>query len=339
MTAEEELILDVSMSFVTGLEGIRFPGGGAMSEKQRVALRNFLDLLNIALPPEWGIHRLIDGLRSRLIVISKGRAFLQQEIDRHPLPRKTWSPSCAKKEGGLTGHSCGMWKLLHVITVGVAEHRGGISLIESGMLGETALVFSPIAAADAIRDYIEEFFNCAVCKKNFIETYDNCDNNRRCDRLTEDTEEASIADWKELPLWLWEVHNEVSVRIVQEEKTRSMARLEISGRPRKSPKPLIAVVWPNIETCFLCFHDDGTWDEGEVFAYLESTYWPDSELDPKSERLIRYHSDDSQGLGLFLWVFMFMVLWIVYKGIATSSPAQLVYRAKRMVRPTKLRSN
>ena len=334
MTPEEELILDVSLSFVTGLEGMLFPGGGALNKKQQDTLLDFLDLLNIGLPPEWGIHRLIASLRSRRVEIT--RAFLREVINSHPLPRRTWSPSCNNKDKRLTGYSCGMWKLLHVVTVGVAEQRGGLNLIDSGMLSENSRVFSPIEAADAIRDYIAEFYNCAICKKNFVANYDDCDNNRRCDRLTEDAEDASLADWKELPVWLWEVHNEVSIRVGKEEEKRRSTRLflKVSFFPKKVDKPQIALIWPNMEECFLCFNEDGTWDEAEVFKHLESVYWPDSELDPRSERLIRYEGDGSRETVYFLWIFMFIILAIVYKTIGVSSPAPLLYRARRMVAKT-----
>lgn len=333
MTPEEELILDVSVTFVTGLEtSIKFPGSGELNQKQKDALLKYLDLLSIALPPEWGIHRLIGSLRDQFAIVTKGRAYLQKVLDKHPLPRKTWSRSCVNKERELSGYSCGLWKLLHVVTVGVAEQRGGLNLIESGMISVDANVFSPIDAADAIRDYIEEFFNCATCKRNFVQTYDDCDNNRRCDRLTEKIEDASIADWKELPIWMWEVHNEVSIRL-QKERAGRAANRGISTLRRSSEKSEIAVIWPNIDECFLCFNNDGTWDEAEVFKHLESAYWPDSELDPKSELLIQYDGDRS--VGLLMWLAMFGILWIIYMVVVTTSPATLhqsIYQAKRMVK-------
>lgn len=214
---------------------------------------------------------------------------------------------------------------MHVVTVGVADLRGGMNLLDSGLVGPQTKLFSPIDAADAIRDYINEFFNCQPCRENFVKTYDNCSNNRRCDRLTEEVEGASIADWKELPLWLWEVHNEVSVRLMNEQVQRSK-RLGLHDE--------IAVIWPTLDTCFLCFHEDGTWDEAEVFKHLESTYWPDSELDPKSERLIQYDETEKYKVGLVLWLVMFIALCFVYSLIKRTSPAllqQRLYQAKRLV--------
>lgn len=327
MTPEEELILDVSLSLVVSFEsGIKFRGQ-ELDKKQQKALKSFLDLLNVALPPEWGIHQLIDEMRRRFAYIVMSDHNMKRVLSNHPLPRRMWSKSCVQPKKGTMGFSCGFWKLLHVTTVGVAEQRGGLSLVESGLAGVETKLFSPIDAADTIRDYIEQFFNCEPCKKNFIETYDDCEKNRRCDRLTEEIEAADIADWKELPVWLWEAHNEVSIRILKERRSSGTGR-------NLASQPEITAIWPNIETCFLCFHEDGTWDEGEVFKHLELTFWPDSDMDPKSERLIHYEDDGSFGFGILLWIVMFAILGIVYSTIGKTSPATLqqgLYQAKRMV--------
>ncbi len=325
MTAEEELILDVSLSLVVGLEtGVKFKPGEGLNGQQRKALQNFLDLLNVSLPPEWGIHRLIDDLRRQFGFIIKSESNFKQVLNDHRRPRATWSSSCVHPSKGTMGFSCGFWKLLHVATVGVAELRGGLNLVDAGLVGPQTRIFSPIAAADAIRDFMEQFFNCGPCKENFVKNYDDCSNNRRCDRLTEESEEASTADWKELSVWMWEVHNEVSVRLMNEQKQRA-SRLGIRDE--------IVVIWPNIETCVLCFKDDGTWNEAEIFKHLESTYWPDSELDPRSERLIHYEYDDNS-LSVFLWVIMLGILGVVYSAIGKTSPTsfkQRLYEAKRLV--------
>jgi hypothetical protein len=269
MSSEEELILDSSLSFVVGLEnGVFMEAAKELDWKQRKALMDYLDLMSVALPPEWGLHKLIDDLRNRFAFICQSDKNLKTVIDQHPLPRRQWSKSCTPKQNSRLGFSCGFWKLMHVAAVGVAEQRGGLNLIESGMVGFETNTFSPIEAADAFRDYIDNFFTCAPCKDKFIKNYDNCEKNRRCDRLTEEDEDATISDWKELPIWLWEVHNEVSIGIIQESAakankyaTRVVVKDEITG------------IWPNIDNCFMCFKNDGTWDEEEVFKLLEKTYW------------------------------------------------------------------
>jgi len=340
MTPEEELILDVSLSLVTSLEGMMY-SGTQLTVKQQDALQDFLDLLYIGLPPEWGVHRLIAHLSNDIKEVSRSRTHLTDVINKYPLPRRQWSQSCSSKRLGLTGYSCGMWKLLHVVTVGIAEQRGGLNLKESGMLGEEARIFSPIQAADTIREYIGEFLICSICRQNFVKNYDDCRNNRRCDRLSEEVEMASIADWKELPVWLWEVHNEVSIRVIQEQKERQSTRVRLFSDKQNPILPQIAVVWPSMETCFLCYNEDGTWDEGEVFLHLESVYWPDIEFDSMSERLVQYDIDGSWRLAFALWTIVFTIVWMLYRCILRSSPGPLMYRARRMVRTSgdKLRSN
>ena len=280
LTPEEELILDVSVSLVAVLETGTFLGvreGGLPVEKKHV-LQDFLDLLNVSFPPEWGIHKLIDDLRRRIAYVATGDKALRNVINEHPLPRKGWSNSCTHGLRRSSGFSCGLWKLFHVVSVGVAEQRGGLNLRESGMVGSSTRLFSPIEAADTISSFIENFFSCKSCAKHFVEHYENCDNNRRCDRLTEDIEDASTADWKELPLWLWEVHNEVSIHVVHQQVERNNKMLiagagNVKATRRATMTEQVQAIWPNVETCILCFKDDGTWDEPEVFRLLEKSYW------------------------------------------------------------------
>merc|ERR1711966_346769 len=66
---------------------------------------------------------------------------------------------------------------------------------------------------DTLRDYIEHFFGCEVCRLNFLLEYDSC-SLERCNRLT--GEIGNIDSWKQLPLWLYEMHNAVNVRLFHE---------------------------------------------------------------------------------------------------------------------------
>ena len=51
---------------------------------------------------------------------------------------------------------------------------------------------------------------------------------------------------------------------------------------------------------------------GEVFRFLERRYWPDSEVDPLSDRLLQFDNEGSSGAGL-LWLITFSIVWFVYK--------------------------
>ena len=271
MTPEEELILDATLSFVNGLRYGVFMSEQPLSQKKTMILRDWLDLLSVSLPLEWGIHRLIDTLRRNIYVISESDKNLGRVIDSYPLPRTIWSQSCTQSRVG-RGFSCGFWKLLHVVTVGIAEQKGGLNLIGSGMVDSRTKTFSPLEAADTIKNYIENFFGCEECRNKFVAHYNECDNNRRCDRLADSADDATVADWKELALWLWEVHNEVSVRI-HHEKIQRMSRTRRIESQGVQGKDEVRALWPDIAKCLVCFEDDGSWDEAEVFNMLERTYW------------------------------------------------------------------
>lgn len=308
MTHEEELIMDASLSLTVALEtGVSM---GLENEDSRVVMKQWLDLLSVSLPPEWAVHKLIDTLRNKFTYASRNREVFRQVIKDQSIPRSGWSDSCHTKKVP-NGFSCGLWKLLHVVTVGVAEQRGGKNLVDSGMMPLDTKTFSPMEAADTIRDFIANFFTCTPCREHFVDNYEDCDNNRRCDRLAYkvNLDEVTVADWKELPLWLWEVHNEVSVRLVNER-----AQKEVGMRGKRNAvtqRDEIKAVIPNVESCILCFNEDGTWNEGHVFRYLERVYWPGSTVDPKHDKLLTFENDSTRSLGV-LWFLVLLIIWFVY---------------------------
>ena len=191
------------------------------------------------------------------------------------------------------------------MTLGVAEHRGGLNLVRSGLqISSKTHFFSPMSAAMALRNYIKHFFPCESCKEHFLLHFDDCNNNRRCDRLTDDIEEASDADWKELAMWAWEVHNDVSVNILNEKAHNERMKAAQNG-PGKAPiHSVVEALFPSIEQCIRCFHEDGTWDTGALFVFLEKTYWPDAiSSDPRIERmlLLENEADPTYFFTIFLF--------------------------------------
>ena len=282
MSEEEELILDAGLAVFHGLKFDVFRGRNGPTPDQISVLKDWLDLLYVALPSEWGIQALVADLRQSVdSSLSFGR--LSQILDRHRMNRMRWSKSCLSGSSGPRGGlACGYWKLFHVITVGVAEHRGGLNLIESEIRPRDTRTFSPMDAADTIRDYVANFFFCGECSENFVRDYADCEKNRRCDRLAVSQTAATDGDWKELALWLWEFHNDVSVRLLNAEADAKRKRRQkyFLLRRRDSPGPGIAaeadaikVLWPNLDSCITCFKLDGSWNEPVVFQHLEKIYW------------------------------------------------------------------
>lgn len=312
MSKEEELILDASLSFVIGLKHGIFTSNDPLTDGKKKALKSWLDLMSVGLPPEWGLHTLIDELAENIDLISLKDANLVKILDKHPIPRQKWSQSCDAV--GIGGFSCGMWKLIHTMSIGIAEHKGGINLIDAIVVESSTRVFSPADVADTIRDYIAHFFGCKECRDSFISEYDKC-SFRRCDRLSDDAKAANSDDWKQVALWLWEVHNSVSVRVSNEKVTRSVKKLQMSPF-RTNSVPVITkddeiqVLWPTLETCLSCFNMDGKWNEASVFAYLEKTYW--SEPDEKTGRLLLARDTDHHiSGGRLIWLMLALAIGVI----------------------------
>ena len=278
---EEDLYGDAALSFVTGLKMGVYTDGRPLDQKRQQALVDWLELLSISLPPELGLHALIDDLLSNMSYISQGREKLYEQLDKYPLAKKYWSDSCSKGRKG-QGQNCGLWKLLHVVTIGFAEHRGGLEQQDGSYVDvpmTSGPTFTPNEGAAIIREYIALFFGCDVCKNNFLSKYDDCVSFGRCDRMPVDAriDEVEDEDWKELPLWLWEFHNHIAARIVQVKARRDGGRDdEVIG------------IWPNAETCFSCYNIDGSWNMEELYAFLETTYWyASSSSDFKLDRALK----------------------------------------------------
>jgi len=249
---------------------------------------------------------------------------------------------------------------MHTVTVGVAEHQGGANLVEAGMLDDDTPTFTPMSASGVIRGYIHNFFGCKVCRDHFIAKFDDC-SYRRCIRLADASDDDIDADdWKELALWLWEVHNDVSVRVASEKATnvaehgRSIMLPPILTRGKNAIKAsdaeasAIQHLWPSLDKCLLCFKSDGSWNEEAVFAYIEKTYWAMSDDDLKKDRLLQLKPGAQAAHFGILFYMAMAALALVYmtrKSIAkaapyamTTTPSYFVRRAIDTVGPTQKRS-
>ena len=279
MSHEEELIIDVTLSFIHSLKIGIFRTTGPLTKPQKNALEDWLALLRVSLPQEWAIHNLIDDLLDNFKIVTKSSNNLERIVNQFHFPRKEWTKSCATRKTVGSGFTCGFWKLLHVASIGLAEYRGGINLMNARMTRADAIIFSPEEAADTLREYIANFFPCTDCAEHFLERYDDC-SYRRCTRLSDNFETATDADWKEFGKWLWEFHNEVSVRILNEKADLELKKSKRSsllnrqaGPGRASVEDEIKVLFPTLHDCVKCFTLDGGWNEDAVFLFLEKTYW------------------------------------------------------------------
>ena len=78
-----------------------------------------------------------------------------------------WNEACAPSDhlssSIVDGYPCGLWELFHVLSVGrnPDNHKYDGSLYP----------FTSKGVAKTIRDFIEIFFGCEVCRTNFIKEY------------------------------------------------------------------------------------------------------------------------------------------------------------------------
>eukprot|EP00434_Breviolum_minutum_P044422 symbB.v1.2.039675.t1/scaffold6718.1/size16016/1 len=73
-----------------------------------------------------------------------------------------------------------------------------------------------------IRGFVDHFFGCDYCREHFLEAFDGC----KLDRCT-----LAPNDHEGAALWLWKMHNDVTLRVAKED-----------GRE--------ASLWPAVEELF-----------------------------------------------------------------------------------------
>lgn len=254
--SKEDTFADALRSFVYSLQSGVYVENGPLKDQRLIALFQWLELLQISLPVEWkSVHYLLDDLRSNFSYVSQGNGELLKVLDRHKhIDAGSWSRNCKKGKEGM-GYTCGLWELFHVFSVGMHERYEEIVAYPEEHM-------SASSSALVLRNFIEHFFACEVCRANFLKQYDACEFDR-CNRLLPETNYST----KEVALWIWEVHNSVSGRLLKEEGERYNRHVTDEER--------YAVTWPSKMQCPKCWGDKTwpTWDRGEVFEFLKKTYW------------------------------------------------------------------
>lgn len=261
---KQELYGDAYLSFDFAMRNGIFVQSPTLTNTTGDALQEWLTLLQKTTPPVWKIQRYIAAILDDFDTVTANETIFSKTIEPFKPEETDWSPSCTH-ENGLPGYTCGLWELFHIMTVG---------LVEWNKQGDNKWIMIPTdTAADALRDYIANFFGCEVCQHNFLSAYEACAFDR-CNRLKpqfdDDENDEFPTDWVQLPLWLWETHNAVNVRLMHE-------RAEREGRT-VTAQDEDDVRWPSRQECPGCWRDDGTWDEDVVYKFLRISYWIDDSV-------------------------------------------------------------
>ena len=157
----------------------------------------------------------------------------------------TWSDRCT------SGYTCGLWELFHIVTVGTSTND---------------TPFTPHASAEIIRNFVANFFPCSICQVHFLQMYDGCEFGR-CEHLVDKSPSSSLTRDERiaLPLFFWEAHNDVNLRLYREECEREGVeyRETIANEQKR---------WPSPKVCKNCFSHDNSYEVDEIYSILKKTY-------------------------------------------------------------------
>ncbi len=104
--------------------------------------------------------------------------------------------------------------------------------------------------------------------------YDECGHDH-CNRLKSEISmgatDGSYPATMELALWLWEVHNSVNERLMNEAAQRQNREV--------THQETLASKFPTRKMCPNCWLDENmsTWDNSKVFHFLDDWFWPNHE--------------------------------------------------------------
>ena len=280
----DDLRNDIHLSFDFAMRNNVYTRDTPLTEEEKRALREYLYLMKRTLPQSWNhLHMLLENLLRNYRYVSKKEPYLIKILDKHP-PQNydangdaEWSTSCSQGEPG-RGFTCGLWESFHAITVGVVNYN-------FNQVDDADLI-APESAARSIRDFVAYFLHCTECTEHFLQMYDTCAY-KRCQRLTKVTkltgDKTSELEWRALPLWLYEVHNGVNVRLRKEKAQREK-------QSAITVQDIIDVQWPPVHECPICwFKPDRTgkrvWNETAVFQYLQLEYGK------RDDTVLNFHKD------------------------------------------------
>lgn len=212
-------------------------------------LQRWLDFVARSFPSKVArrdVSSLASSIRQAVAASSTGssldRAAFQRllsvrGIDRVP-PQAGINPNAYWRH--CKNYTCGLWTLFHMLSQ--ARSTSSIS-------GEELLA--------RVRGFVANFFGCTSCREHFLRAFDSCAF-ERC-RLRADDQEGAAR-------WLWQVHNDVTIRVAAE-----------SGSA-------LPTEWPSSSACRLCWTArDGRFNNAAVGEHLRSEYWSPEWGSPEEE--------------------------------------------------------
>ena len=151
--------------------------------------------------------------------------------------------ACRGSKEGTRGFTCGLWLLFHTMSVALPEWKSD----------DAGLLFM-----EGLKAFAQHFFLCRDCAMHF-------------NKLLDSPSARSVKTKREAIMWVWRTHNEVNVRLMEQEKEL----------PSHSSDPLHPkTVFPSVLDCPLCRRKvssgsqmkDEDWDMDQVLNFLAVHY-------------------------------------------------------------------
>lgn len=313
-----DVFSDATMSLLHSIDGATQKDSKGYivpwSWDQYHAFREWLDLAHWSLPTRdmAKVHNIINDLRNNINAIEDRPDEITRILASHDYYKMSpkWSKSCKGPNKENQGYTCGFWKLLHIIAIGVVEqHKSVLGDLQRVRIAHVTYT---------IRDYVEQF---GFAKSNdgkelFLEAFQDCLEEKQCQQelglkangLFSRFRQRNIPaktdkSWKELSFFLWKIH-----------QTYRINKLSNVEQGHDSLQKVADIQWPPVARCPLCYSaqrmsdvivadnqvmDDKTlvdrrskiiWNKEEVFEQLKHEYWPRALQSPRVVVLDRWNS-------------------------------------------------
>ena len=275
---KKDVFHDATVSLLFALQfdvNVENSDTGPSRDTRIAAFSTWIDLLYWTLPSSWKVNTLINDIRVNNNFNFLTNDAIAQAVENNkevvlPDPSALWTNSCQRRSRKSEGYTCGLWSLLHIMSIGVAEQHHAV-------IGDTETVRTE-HVVEAMHDYINNFLGCKICKTNFNKLYKkSCGKHGNgCDRFKKDKYKGKRIDprknpnleyWRDLSLWVWELHNSINLEVLKERKAADGQ--EANGADIED------VIYPSAKACPNCKTRSGQWDKNEVYNYLKSQYWPE----------------------------------------------------------------